>query len=192
MKTRTWMFLGAAGLVLAGCASLQGGGKNAGLAGAGAPEPRKPIDAEQHFAGRWYEIGRTPMRLTDGCVAGYTDYLRRDGGIVQRDGCRSGDPSGKEKVVAGPLRILNPGENTKVRVDYRLFGFVPVPRTYWLLDHGDGWFIMATSDFKLVNLYTRAAQPSPALVRELTERTRALGYDVRKLEFPRQFPPGQG
>ena len=36
-----------------------------------APEPAKPIDAAQFYAGRWYEIGRNPMRLTDGCVAGY-------------------------------------------------------------------------------------------------------------------------
>ncbi|OJU09279.1 MAG: hypothetical protein BGN86_02600 [Caulobacterales bacterium 68-7] len=157
-----------------------------------APEPAKPIDASSHFSGRWYEIGRTPMKLTDGCVAGYTDYLTRDGKLTQRDGCRDGDPSGKEKVIAGPLEILNPGQNNKVHVSYRLFGFVPVGRTYWLLDHGDGWFIMATSDFKLVNLYTRDPRPSPRLVQEMTDRTRSLGYDVGLLEFPTQFPPGAG
>ena len=53
-----------------------------------APEPAKRVDATTFFAGRWYEIGRTPMSLTDGCVAGYTDYLRTGGGLVERDGCR--------------------------------------------------------------------------------------------------------
>lgn len=186
MKTRHILFIAAATLTLAGCVAARG------VVSEGAPEPRKPIDASSHFTGRWYEIGRTPMKLTDGCVAGYTDYITEDGKLTQRDGCRAGDPGGKEKVVAGPLKILNPGQNTKVHVNYRLFGFVPVGRTYWLLDHGDGWFIMATSDFKLVNLYTRAPQPSPSLVELLTDRTRALGYDVRRLEFPAQFPPGEG
>jgi apolipoprotein D and lipocalin family protein len=46
-----------------------------------APEPAKPVEASSFYAGRWYEIGRTPMRLTDGCVAGYTDYQPKDGGL---------------------------------------------------------------------------------------------------------------
>ncbi|PZQ62611.1 MAG: lipocalin [Phenylobacterium zucineum] len=186
MKTRTLVLAGGA-LLLAGCATYA-----SSRSAARAPEPLKPIDVASHFHGRWYEIGRTPMKLTDGCVAGYTDYLRDGDRIVQRDGCRDGTPMGKEKVVAGPLRILNPGANNKVRVEYRLFGFLPVPRTYHLLDHGDGWFLMSTADFKLVNLYTRDPRPSPALVDELTRRMRSLGYDVSKLEFPATFPPGQG
>jgi apolipoprotein D and lipocalin family protein len=187
MKPKTLFLAGGVALLLAGCASY------ASSRGAPqAPEPLKVIDAASHFDGRWYEIGRTPMKLTDGCVAGYTDYLREGDAIIQRDGCRSGTPAGKEKVVAGPLRILNPGANNKVRVNYRLFGFVPVPRTYHLLDHGGGWFIMSTADFKLVNLYTRDPRPSRELVAELTERTKAMGYDVSKLEFPPTFPPGEG
>ncbi|MDZ4371498.1 MAG: lipocalin family protein [Phenylobacterium sp.] len=184
MKARTVVMAGGAALLLAGCASLAGSGRPK------APEPARAVDAASHFQGRWYEIGRTPMRLTDGCVAGYTDYLSKDGGLVQRDGCREGTPAGKEKVVAGALRILDPGRNTKVRVDYRLFGFLPVPRTYWFLDQGDGWFIMSTPDLKLVNLYTRDPRPSPEVVADLTSRTRALGYDG-ELEFPEVFPPGQ-
>lgn len=185
MKPRTMALAGGAILLLAGCASM------AGSKAPRAPEPSKRIDAASHFAGRWYEIGRTPMKLTDGCVAGYTDYITEGGKLIQRDACRDGTPAGKEKVVAGPLKILNPGLNNKVHVNYRLFGFVPVGRTYWLLDHGDGWFIMSTPDLKLVNLYTRDPRPSPELVADLTARTQALGYDVSKLEFPATFPPGQ-
>ena len=39
-----------------------------------APEPAKPVDAASFYAGRWYEIGRTPKSFNAGCVAGYTDY----------------------------------------------------------------------------------------------------------------------
>ena len=178
--------LTAAALALAlasgACASMSGS------QGAKAPEPAKPVEAATFYAGRWYEIGRTPMSLTDGCVAGYTDYLRTGSGLVERDGCRDKTPDGKEKVIAGPLKILNPGQNTKVHVSYRLFGFVPVARDYWMLDHGDGWFIQATPDLKMVNLYTREAHPSAARIAELTARTKALGYDVGKLEFPALQP----
>ena len=67
-------------LMTAGCASMDGART------AAAPEPAKPIDVARFYTGRWYEIARTPMKLTDGCVAGATDYTPGpDGGIVDTD-----------------------------------------------------------------------------------------------------------
>jgi apolipoprotein D and lipocalin family protein len=125
-----------------------------------APEPAKPVEAPSFYAGRWYEIGRTPMRLTDGCVAGYTDYQPKDGGLYQRDACRDKTPDGEEKVIGGPLKILNPGQNTKVHVTYHL----------------------------LVNLYTRDPRPVPAVVERMTRQIREMGY-AGELEFPAQAKP---
>ena len=181
MKT-TVVAAAAAGLL---AASVHG----AWAAAPKAPEPAKPVDAASFFAGRWYEIGRTPMSLTDGCVAGYTDYIRKGEHLEQRDACRDKTPTGKEKVIAGPLKILNPGQNTKVHVSYRFAGVIPIAREYWMLDHGDGWFIQATPDMKMINIYTRDPRPSPDKVLELTEHTKVLGYDVGKLEFPPLSPP---
>lgn len=173
------LILAAGGiLLLAGCASMATPSENAR-----APEPKGRIDAERFYAGRWYEIGRTPMKLTDGCVAGYTDYLLKGDKLTQRDGCRDKTPDGKEKVVAGPLEILNPGQNTKVHVNYRLFGFLPVGREYWMVDHAEGWFLMSTPDMKMVNIYTRDAHPSPDLVAKLTADVKGWGY-TGALEFP--------
>jgi apolipoprotein D and lipocalin family protein len=150
-----------------------------------APEPAKPIDAASFFQGRWYEIGRTPMSLTDGCVAGYTDYVLKGADKLDvRDACRDKTPAGKEKVIGGPAKILNPGQNTKIHVSYRLFGAIPIAREYWMLDHGDGWFVQATPAMDMVNLYTRDPHPSKALVDEMTARVKAAGYDVGKLEYP--------
>jgi apolipoprotein D and lipocalin family protein len=71
-----------------------------------------------------------------------------------------------------------------VHVSYRFAGVIPIAREYWMLDHGDGWFIQATPDMKMINIYTRDPRPSADQVVQLTERTRALGYDPGKLEFP--------
>jgi apolipoprotein D and lipocalin family protein len=151
-----------------------------------APEPAKAIDAATFYAGRWYEIGRTPMSLTDGCVAGYTDYQTQDGGLYERDACRDTTPDGKEEVIGGPLKILNPGQNTKVHVTYHIvLGLIPVNRDYWMLDHAEGWFLMATPDMEMVNLYTRDPRPDPALVKRMAQQIRDLGYSG-KLEFPAQ------
>jgi apolipoprotein D and lipocalin family protein len=165
----------------------------AGGARAAAPEPAKRVDPASFYTGRWFEIGRTPMKITDGCVAGTTDFTRAaDGKIREKDACRDGGPEGKEKAFGGPVTILDPGTNAKFQVSYTVFGFVPVPTTYWVLDHGDDWFIASDPDFKKLSLFTRAARPPEAEVKALTAKSAALGFDTSKLEFPAQFPPGQG
>ncbi len=159
-----------------------------------APEPTKTVDVSRFYTGRWYEIARTPMHLTDGCVAGTTDYLpAADGTLIQRDACRDGTPEGKEEMYQGPVTILNPGENTKTSVRYTVWGVFPVWRTYWMLDHGDdyGWFIVSDPEFKNISLFTRSPRPSQSDVESLTKRARELGYDASKLEYPEQFPARQ-
>ena len=171
----------------AGCASMSGAEATK------APEPAKPIDVARFYTGRWYEIARTPMSLTKDCVAGTTDYApARDGRIIDTDACRMGSPAGPVKTFAGQVDILNPGMNTKVRVTYVVFGLLPAPRTYWMLDHGDdyGWFIVSDPAFKNLSLFTRSPRPSADEVAQVKARAQALGYDTAKLEYPAQFPAG--
>jgi apolipoprotein D and lipocalin family protein len=159
-----------------------------------APEPAKMIDVSRFYTGRWYEIARTPMKLTDGCVAGTTDYVpATDGGLIERDACHDGTPEGKEEMYQGPVTILNPSENTKTSVRYTVWGVFPVWRTYWMLDHGDdyAWFIVSDPEFKNVSMFTRSPRPSTSDVESLTKRAHDLGYDTSKLEYPAQFPPGE-
>lgn len=161
-----------------------------------APQPVRSIDAARFFTGRWYEIARTPMDLTKGCVAGTTDYTRDANGTLRDfDACHMNTPAGKEESFQGPVSILNPGENNKVVVHYRVFhNIFTVNRTYWMLDHGPdySWFIVTGPDFKNLSIFTRAPRPSKAEVDRLTARARALGYDTTKLEYPTEFPPGAG
>jgi len=155
-----------------------------------APEPAKPVNAATFFTGRWYEIGRDPQKLTDGCVAGTTDYdPDGKGGVFDHDACHDQTPQGKAKLLGGPLTILNPGQNTKIHITYQLFGLIPIGRTYWILDHAEGWFIQADPSFTHVNIYTRDPRPPQALVDQLTAEVKRLGY-TGVLEFPTPFPPG--
>ena len=56
---------------------------------------------------------------------------------------------------------------------------------YWILDHDENytWFISADPTFDKLFIYTRDV-PSPQQLARLTERTRELGYDVSRLEYP--------
>jgi len=163
---------------LVGCASLQ------------APSDRlhpATVDAARFYSGTWYEIGRRPMSLTDGCVAGGTTYTPKGGDRVGvLDFCFQGSPSGQRKTIGGPAHIVDPGTNAKLHVSYRLFGFFPIPRDYWVLERADdySWFISADPTFHDLWIYTRDPHPGPAEVVALVARAKALGYDVTLLEFP--------
>ncbi len=172
-------------LPLAGCATGQPPQKM-------APEPVKSVDMARLYTGRWYEVGREPTKLTDGCVAGTTSYLANSKGqLVQRDACHTGTPEGKERAFQGTVAVLDPGQNNKILVRYKVWHIFTLPYTYWILDHGANyhWFIVATPDMSIVSMLTRNPNPPPSEVNKLTARVRALGYQG-PLEYPAQFDAG--
>lgn len=160
---------------------------SAALAQTKAPEPAKPVDAASFFAGRWYEIGRTPKSFNRDCVAGYTDYQGAAASLSEHDGCHDKTPDGKEETIAGPVKILNPGMNTKFNIAYHV-AFIPIHVENWVLDHDAGWAILGTPDMSEVHLYTREAHPAPALVEKLTKEVKDMGY-AGELQFPAQSKP---
>lgn len=160
-----------------------------GAAKAAAPEPTRPVDPARFFQGRWYEIGRKPMSLTDGCVAGWTEYSPGEKGRIKvLDACHDKTSDGKLKTLGGPADILDPASHAKLSVHYRFAGFIPISQDYWILDHDEDytWFIEADPTFDKLWIYTRAANPAPALLQDLIGKAKALGYDTSRLEFPTQ------
>ncbi|RZI98343.1 MAG: lipocalin [Brevundimonas sp.] len=148
-----------------------------------APQPARAVDAERFYSGRWLEIARLPMRLTDGCVAGATNYVLVSRARVDvRDTCQIDTPQGREKAIGARGEILDPGTNAKLRVRY-FGGFVTWD--YWVLDHAEdySWFISADPAFDKLWIYTRKV-PDAAERAALVARAAALGYDVSRLEFP--------
>ena len=172
-------FAGAAlALSLTACATL---------AGDRAPAAVSYVDLDRLYSGRWLEIARRPMLITNNCVAGATDYTRQpDGSITQYDTCRVGSASGEVRDITGEGEIQDPGVNAELRVRYLPL----ISRTYRIvaLDPDYGWFISADPSFRDLYIYTRE-EPSPTELERLVERARGLGYPVDRLEFPDQ-PPG--
>lgn len=160
----------------------------------GAPEPVRSIEITRFYTGRWYEIERTPMHITDNCVAGTTDYSRLpDGRTLDTDACRIGTPQGRLKTFVGPVTLLNPGQNTQMRVSYVVWHLFHIRRVYWILDHDDGyhWFILSDPSFEHVSLFSRGPQPPAADVSRMRDELRRWGYDNSKLEKPTQFASPQ-
>jgi apolipoprotein D and lipocalin family protein len=178
-KTMRALLIAVSLVLVSGCATR----------GEGDPSlrPVAKLDAGKFYTGTWYEIGRRPMKLTDGCVAGGTTYTPKGGAEVQvLDFCRDKSPTGKLKTIGGPARIVESSGNAKLRVSYRFLGIVPIQRDYWVLDLADdySWFISADPTFHDLWIYTRNPQPSSGQTNRLVVRAKALGYDTTVLEFP--------
>ena len=148
-----------------------------------APQPVRAVDLNRFYSGRWLEIARLPMSLTDGCVAGATNYVVVNPTRVDvRDTCQVDTPQGREKSIGARGEILDPGTNAKLRARY-VGGLITWD--YWVLDHAEdySWFISADPTFDKLWIYTREV-PGPAARQALVARARALGYDTDRLEFP--------
>lgn len=148
-----------------------------------APQPTKTLDLQRFYSGRWLEIARLPMRLTDGCVAGATNYVVISATRVDvRDTCQVDTPQGREKAIGARGEVLDPGTNAKLRARY-VGGLITWD--YWVLDRADdySWFISADPTFEKLWIYTREV-PDAATRQALVARAAALGYDVSRLEFP--------
>ncbi|TAY05446.1 hypothetical protein ELH91_31770 [Rhizobium leguminosarum] len=139
-----------------------------------------------HYRGTWLEVGRTPMFLTDGCVAGYSSYRqgKSPDEILIEDGCRVDTPQGRLKAVRGTGTIQDFGTtNAKMQVRYPWL----ITFNYWVLykSPDKSWFISANPSMTNLWIYSRNV-PSKNKLHRMINKASELGYDVRKLEFPQQ------
>ena len=160
------------------------------LAAAKVPQPAGQVAVDVFYMGAWREIARTPTKPTAGCIAPETLFGRDDsGGIIDRESCRMGDPvSGETRSVMGSVKILNRGANTKFQITYEGKGPFKARSEYWVLDHGQNWFIASNPSLTQASIFTRASRPDQRTKDLLAGRLKALGYDIRKLEWPAQPP----
>lgn len=152
---------------------------------AAPPQPRASFDRNR-MQGRWYEIARTPTSINRGCQGSATDWAPKpDGSFRITAVCRKGSPTGPARTVTGEVQVLNPGQNTKVRMKL-LAGLVS--RDYWIFDHADdyGWLIMGTPKGDFVSIEATRPVLAPAARAEALARAKALGFDTSRLAFPLQ------
>lgn len=147
-------------------------------------EPQVVQVAKSHYTGTWLEIGRTPMFITDGCVAGFTTYGpgNTPDEVAVVDGCYEGNPSGKLKSIKGKGSILDADTSrAKLRVRYPLL----ITFNYWVLytSPDKSWFISSNPSMTKLWIYSRRV-PSKTGLANMVRKAQDLGYDVSKLEFP--------
>jgi apolipoprotein D and lipocalin family protein len=169
-------------LALPACA-LQPSGR---VAGAAPLTAVGQVDLDRYL-GRWYEFARLPNWFERDCHGVTAEYARKPNGeIAVVNTCRKGAPDGPVDRVEGKAQVVDAASNAKLRVAFFWEFWAP----YWVLelDPDYRWAIVGEPSGRYFWILTRDAVPSEALRADLLARAARLGYDVTKLEFPRQPP----
>jgi apolipoprotein D and lipocalin family protein len=148
-----------------------------------APEPAKPVPAAI-YAGRWYEIARTPNERQKTCQAPTVDFTTKG---TQRSfslTCREGSPAGKSSTRTGRMTLIDGARNAKFKANF----FAGFGATYYVLDRAEdsSWALLGTSGGNFVWVLSRTPTLTPAARAAAVARAGALGY--AGLEFPKQPP----
>lgn len=146
-----------------------------------APEPAKPVPSSL-YAGRWYEIARTPNDRQKNCQAPTVDFSAKSGQNTVGLTCREGSPTGKASTRTGRISFIDGQRNAKFKANF----FAGFGATYHVLDRADdsSWALLGTSGGNYVWVLSRTPT-LPAAARDAAiARAKALGYAT--LEYPRQ------
>lgn len=155
------------------------------VAAKSAPQPAKSLP-RSFFTGRWYEIARTSNVRQKDCEAPTYDFKPKTGDSAPFVlTCRKGSPAGKAETLNVSIKLPTDAAGNKFRVS-ALGGVLSTE--YWVLDRAEdmSWAIMATSGGGYVWLLARQPGMDAAAKAQALSRVKALGYDMSKIEQPKQ------
>ena len=134
------------------------------------------------YAGKWHEIAKYPNRFQRGCVGATAEYtLSPDGKSVEVvNRCRDEGAEGKERVIRGKARVVDPATNAKLSVTF----FWPFSGDYWILALGDEYefAVVGTPDRKYLWFLARTPTIPDDLYARLVEEARRQGFDPSRIE----------
>ena len=146
------------------------------------------VDLER-FSGGWYEIAKLPRATQSGCTGTVAVYrLNSKSELDVYSECREGALDGPVRRMAARAVVTDPDEPAKLSLDFGgFFG------DYWIVDIDPEYRFAAIGHPSRDYLWILArspAIPEPDFA-ELTERVRAKGFDVNRLERTLQTPDGE-
>jgi apolipoprotein D and lipocalin family protein len=153
-------------------------------AASAAPAPTRPV-GPQFFTGRWFEIARSINPNQKDCEAPTYDFTPQNSGRPRFTlTCRKGSPSGPADRLNVVISLPKGEDAARFRVS-ALGGLVGA--NYVILDHDEAysWALLTMGDGQLVWFLARRPKVDEPTRAEVTQRMAALGYDVRRLVYPR-------
>lgn len=165
---------------MAACAGGPVGNRN-------VPQPAKSVELGRYL-GKWYEQARYENTFEKDCEGVTAEYASLADGLTEVvNTCRKGRVDGKVDVARGKAKLVEAGDNTKLKVSF--FGPFYVG-DYWVLDRADdyAWAIVGEPSGRYLWILTREATLSPAMFDGLIKRATSLGYDATLIRRTQQPP----
>ena len=139
-----------------------------------------PFDVDRYL-GRWYEIARLPHRFERGLDYVAAEYSREEQHlVVVNSGVRNGEP----KSVRGLAKFKGDMNTAELRVSF-FRPFYGDYRVIWLApDYSCAIVTSSTNNYFWI--LARDRQLPSARLQELLTMAKAWGFEIDKLEYPRQ------
>lgn len=181
MKRCSLFLIAASAMLLASCSSTST---------QPPPATASKVDVKR-YTGRWHEIARFPMSFQKADEKAYAEYgLNSDGTLSVHNVATA--PDGSTRDIHGSAKVLNPGENSRLLVQFDAWFavFIPKPEAgnYWILhvnaDYSEA--LVGTPDRNFLWILARKPELDAKAYEALVEKARALGYDTERLIRPGQ------
>lgn len=152
--------------------------------GRNLPETVKHVSLAR-YAGKWYEIASFPHSFQKGCFGTTATYtLRSDGGLDVVNRCRKGSLKGREEIVRGRARVVDPRSNAKLQVSF----FWPFWGDYWIVDLAPdySYAVVGHPSRNYLWILSRKPQMDETTYAAILDRLKAAEYDVGRLQKTEQ------
>jgi apolipoprotein D and lipocalin family protein len=146
-------------------------------------QPMPKVDAARYM-GKWYEIARMPSRFERGCDGVTAEYaLQKDGSVSVLNTCHEGGPKGPARTAKAKAWGVHESGSR-----YQVSFFRPFKAPYWIIDLDPEyrWVAVGHPERKYLWILSREPSLPPGTEAALLARLQALGYDIGRLERPRQ------
>lgn len=165
-------------LLLAGCA---------GSAGRNLP-PLETVGALEldRYLGTWYEIGRLPFRVQEGCHATTATYTRLDANTIRVvNACRRNSFDGEWRRAEGKAWVAA-NDPARLKVQF----FWPFRGDYWViaLDPDYRWAMVGQPSRKYLWILAREPRLPEGVYEVLLAKAAAQGHDVSRMQRTPQPP----
>lgn len=144
---------------------------------AAAPQPSDQVPLSS-YSGQWFQIAGTPNQLQRGCASTSVVYTVENPRRVRAE-YRCERDGRDTRVTRLNGRILDPGNNAKLRLTY--MGFLS--QEYWILFQDPaGWGIVGDPSGKYVWIMSRSDTLPDAERTRAFAKLREFGYDLSRVK----------
>jgi apolipoprotein D and lipocalin family protein len=135
----------------------------------------------QRYLGKWYEIARMPASFEKGLDSVTAFYSLKTNGMVKVE--NAGKKNGKSKRAIGKAKFYGNTAVGYLRVSF--FGPFYADYKIVVLDP-DYRYAMVASSYKYLWILCREPKLDQAILHDLTDKAKTLGFDVARLYYTLQ------